>query len=142
MKLIITLLFLSLGALSYGQNASTCNIYNYKDYIDTPGSHQCYLRGASLWGANLTEANLRGADLRGANLFRAKLRSADLRGANLYKAKLRSADLRGANLFRANLSDANFTNAKVDPDLGAYLTSQGISGFVVENETVSNCCLF
>ena len=67
------------------------------------------------------------------------MRSADLRGANLYKAKLRSADLRGANLFRANLDEANFTNAKVDPDLGAYLTSQGVRGFViVEDDPVEN----
>ena len=56
----------------------------------------------------------------------------DLRGADLYGADLRRAKLIGANLTDANMRGANFTEAKVDPDLGAYLTSQGISGFIVK----------
>ncbi len=113
MKLIIALLFLSFGVLSYGQNEAdtTCNIDNYRDYIYTPGNYKCNLRGANLYGA-------------------------DLRRANLRNANLRLADLRGANLVRANLRDANFwwvklDGAKVDPSLGAYLTLKNQSGFIV-----------
>ncbi len=151
MKLIITLLFLSLGAFSYGQNEATCNIDNYKDYIYTPGDHQCDLEGAFLFRMNLSYANLQGADLQRVNLYRANLQWANLSGAylyranlqranlqgadlqrvNLYRADLQGANLQGADLQGANLRSANFTNAKVDPDLGAYLTSQGVSGFVV-----------
>ncbi len=73
MKLIIALLFLSLGVLSYGQNEATCNIDNYRDYIYTIGNHQCDLANAVLY-----EADLRGANLYGANLQWAKLILADL----------------------------------------------------------------
>ena len=41
------------------------------------------------------------------------------------------ADLRNAKLHGANLQSADFTGAEVDPDLANYLTSKGISGFVV-----------
>ena len=70
MKLIINLLFLSLGFLSYGQNESetTCNIDNYRDYIYTPGLHQCDLSEADLiLDETLHQANFSGANLVEAN---------------------------------------------------------------------------
>ncbi len=80
MRLIIALLFLSLGALSYGQNVakSTCNIDNYVFYINKPGNHRCDLRYA-----DFSEVNLIGANFSGANLHKANLREANLYGANL-----------------------------------------------------------
>ena len=86
MKLIITLLFLSLGSLSYGQNdaETTCNIDNYRDYIYTPGNHQCDLRDANLSRADF----FRGANFSYANLFRANFSYANLRSTNLTRAKL------------------------------------------------------
>jgi len=74
------------------------------------------LFGANLRGANLSNADLFGANLRGANLFGANLRNADLRDADLRCANLSNADLRGANLsnadlFGANLRGANLSNA-------------------------------
>ncbi len=118
MKTFIVLLFLSLGALSYG-TLSLCNTNNYQDYINKPGNHQCNLRWADLRGVDLRDANLRGA-----SLFRADLHDANLRGADLFLA----------DLFLANLSSADFTDAKVDRVLATYLTSQGISGFIVVEE--------
>ena len=46
------------------------------------------LRGAVLWGADLSDADLRGADLRGADLYKSNLSDADLRGADLKGADL------------------------------------------------------
>ena len=151
MRLIFTLLFLSLGAFSYGQNEAetTCNIDTYRDYIYTHGNHQCDFRGASLRGANFTNANLLGADfseasLRGANFTNADLTNARLTGARLTGARLTGANFQGAYLpgadlrwvifYYADFSEANLRGAKVRPSLATYLKAQGVSGFVVENE--------
>ncbi|HTT66090.1 MAG TPA: pentapeptide repeat-containing protein, partial [Bryobacteraceae bacterium] len=54
------------------------------------------LRGATLVGARLDEADFRGADLRGANLSRGRFHVADFRGALLAGADLTGADTDGA----------------------------------------------
>lgn len=64
-----------------------------------PGGERADLRGANLYGADLSEAYLYGADLYGANL-----READLRGANLYGANLREAYLYGAENIQVPLA--------------------------------------
>lgn len=79
------------------------------------------LRGAKLYGANLTSAdlsyahvspaNLDDTDLRRANLTGTLLWSTHLEGANLEGASLRDTDLRRADLHRANLSDTDLSGA-------------------------------
>jgi hypothetical protein len=66
---------------------------------------------ASLWSADLSEANLRSADLSQAGLLWANLSQADLNGANLSGAVLMSADLSGANLSVADLNGAHLNQA-------------------------------
>ncbi|HBN56877.1 MAG TPA: pentapeptide repeat-containing protein, partial [Lachnospiraceae bacterium] len=83
------------------------------------------LSGANLYGANLRRANLYGADLCDANLRRANLRDADLRDADLYGANLRDADLSGANLYDANLYGANLRRANL---YGANLRRANLYG--------------
>ena len=63
----------------------------------------CDLRGANLFGEDLSRvklnrADLRGADLTAAELFFTSLNEADLRGANLTEANMRGANLAGANV--------------------------------------------
>jgi uncharacterized protein YjbI with pentapeptide repeats len=65
------------------------------------------LRRASLWGANLSEADLSGAHLEKADLPNADLSGADLSGAHLEKADLTRAHLSGANLSDADLGSAD-----------------------------------
>ena len=60
------------------------------------GGSRADLRGANLYGADLSGANLRDANLYGADLSGANHRDANLRGADLYGADLRGADLYGA----------------------------------------------
>ena len=144
------------GAVIQSATPPVCNINNYKDYIKNPGNHKCNLSGANLSGksgnlrnANLSGANFAGAilvatDFRGANLSYANLSGANLQGANFAGADLTCVDFSNADLIRAvltdvNLSGANFSGAtfhktRVDPEGETYLTSKGISGFVVENE--------
>ena len=140
MKFIIALLFLSLGAFSYGhhlvETEGICNIDNYQEYINKAGIYGCELSSAELSGVDLQQSNLILADFRFANLSEAKFVEADLRGADLRMADLTGAnfaraDLRLADLRRADINGADFTNAKVDPDLGRYLSSKGITGFIV-----------
>ena len=85
-----------------------CNEDTWQEYY--PNMEGCYLYGAYLVGANLTETNLGWADLSGANLEGANISWADLTNANLWWANLIGADLSGANLFQANLSGANLCN--------------------------------
>ena len=78
MKTIIVLLFLSVGAFSYGQNESTCNADNFLDFVTQPGKHDCDLQGVNLGelylaGANFSYANLTGAILTGAWLAGARI---------------------------------------------------------------------
>ena len=180
MKIIITLLFLSLGSLSYGHSPkptpfpillfkmeyfffadSSCDIDNYFDeyrYKERRyDKFKCDLSEADLSEADLSDATLNFSDLKdviltGANLYKlhaigSKFHRADLTGVDLRESVLSNslfirANLSGANFTGAILKDAyfggadfiteaNFTNAKVDPGLGAYLTSQGVSGFIV-----------
>jgi hypothetical protein len=91
------------------------------------------LRGAELYGAdlskaglvvaNLSGADLRWADLRGAELYRADLSRAyltwaNLSGADLRWANLSKANLEGANLSKANLEEANLSGAIFEPKPG------------------------
>ena len=87
-------------------------------WLNGEGGSRANLRGADLFGANLSDANLRGADLFGANLSGANLSDANLRGADLFGANLSDANLSDANLFGANLRGANLSNADLrDADL-------------------------
>jgi uncharacterized protein YjbI with pentapeptide repeats len=98
------------------------------------------LRGASLVGADLSEADLReaalgGADLCGANLIKSDLSGADLSGAdlggarlwwaNLNCADLTTAHLGGADLARADLTGANLAGADLT---GANLPKADLTG--------------
>ena len=133
-------------------------------WLNGEGGSRADLRGANLFGANLSDAdlpgadlscaNLRGADLsgadlscanlRGANLFGANLSDADLPGADLSGANLRDADLSGANLRGADLSGASMDQMIWDihtvfyplqcPDSGSYIGYKKASGLVVELE--------
>ena len=114
-------------------------------WLNGEGGSRADLRGANLFGANLSDADLRGANLsdadlpgadlscanlRGADLSGADLSCANLRGANLFGANLRDADLPGADLSGANLRDANLSGANLrDADLsGANLRNANLSG--------------
>ena len=77
------------------------------------------LRGACLWGEDLTKANFQGVDLRQAYLRAAILDGADLRGAEMEQAvlmgaRLRYADLRGANLTGTFLKTVDLERALYD----------------------------
>ena len=113
-------------------------------WLNGEGGSRADLRGANLFGANLSDA-----DLRGANLFGANLSDADLRGADLSCADLRGANLFGANLSDANLRGADLSGASMDqmiwdihtvfyplqcPDSGSYIGYKKASGLVVELE--------
>ena len=133
MRFIFILLFLSLGALSYGQNEAetTCNIDNYRDYIYTQGEHKCDLSGANLYMADLSNANLSGANLymanlRNANLYMADLSNAKLYMADLYRANLRDANVREANLQRASMRGANLRDANLR-DANLYMADLFLS---------------
>lgn len=72
----------------------------------------CDLSGASLVGAELSEArlggcNLSGADLSMASLIGARIDESNLSGTNLSKSNLARATLHGSNLSGAKLSRAN-----------------------------------
>ena len=113
-------------------------------WLNGEGGSRADLRGANLFGANLSDADLFGADLFGANLS-----DADLPGADLSGADLRGADLSGADLSCANLRGADLSGASMDqmiwdihtvfyplqcPDSGSYIGYKKASGLVVELE--------
>ena len=116
--------FLFMSALVFAQ--SECNESNYRDFIYTPGVHNCDLRGGDFKGADCREANFAGADLRETNFEGADCRGADFTGARLIRAWLKegnfseanfsvanffSAYCRGANFSKAIFSKTIFTNA-------------------------------
>jgi hypothetical protein len=83
------------------------------------------LRGAKLFGSDLSKTdfsgtNLTNADLREANLSNSDLNRADLTSANLHEADLSGSDLRGADLTNADLREANLINSDLT---GADLSS-------------------
>ena len=94
-------------------------------WLNGEGGSRADLRGANLFGANLSDADLRGANLSDADLPGADLSCANLRGADLSGADLSCANLRGANLFGANLSDADLPGADLS---GANLRDADLSG--------------
>ena len=102
-----------------------CNEDTLQEYY--PNMEGCYLYGAYLVGANLTETNLGWADLSGANLEGANISWADLTNANLWWANLIGADLSGANLFQANLSGANLCNLTGSPSEDVCEQPDGIT---------------
>lgn len=71
------------------------------------------LRGAELWGYNLSQADFSASDLGQAYLYGADLRSAKFERADLTGAKLQRAKLSHAILRDADLTGANFTGADV-----------------------------
>ena len=118
------------------------------------------LRRADFTGANFTGADLYGVDctltkFTGATLIRtefvradcklakfigANMVNADLRGGNFYGADFTGANLTGVAFYGATVRGADFTGANltgavVSPSQAKYLTSQGISGFVILEET-------
>ena len=90
------------------------------------------LSGASLFGANLRQANLAYTNLREVDLTRADLVGADLRYAILTSANLREVDLTRADLVGADLRRALLTSANL---CGAILRnadlSEAYTGFTV-----------
>ena len=94
-------------------------------WLNGEGGSRADLRGANLFGANLSDADLRGANLSDADLPGADLSCANLRGADLSGADLSCANLRGANLFGANLSDADLPGADLS---GANLRDADLPG--------------
>ena len=94
-------------------------------WLNGEGGSRADLRGANLFGANLSDADLRCANLSDADLPGADLSCANLRGADLSGADLSCANLRGANLFGANLSDADLPGADLS---GANLRDADLSG--------------
>ena len=70
---------------------------------------------ADLQRTDLSQAHLRGALLFGANLSNVSLTGADLRGTSLGGANLSGADLEEAVLERALLGEANLTGAVYEP---------------------------
>ena len=95
-----------------------CNINNYKDFINKPGVHNCYLQGADL---RRSVVDLQGANLQGADLTEAILQGANLQGA----------DLRGAKFDRANLKWVDMRGAKITKEQEGFLKRLGFSGMVV-----------
>ena len=80
----------------------------------TPFLGDTDLRGATLSGLQLKEADLRGAQLDFANARMPadkKEEQTDLSGANLQKASLRCAHLEGTDLTDANLKEADLRDA-------------------------------
>lgn len=80
-----------------------------------------WLAGASLIGADLTDARLNGTDFSEANLMLATLASAsginaDFSGANLEGAVFTNADLRRATLEHARLNETILTNVHIGGD--------------------------
>ena len=102
----------------------------------------------SLEGFNLKQRNLQGRDLSNMNLASARLQYASLRDTDLtnayfVEANLYMADLRGAKLEGTNFYQANLYGAKVTKEQAEYLSSQGLSGFVVVEETsIQNNSIF
>ena len=122
-------------------------------WLNGEGGSRADLRGANLFGANLSDADLRGANLSDADLPGADLSCANLRGADLSGANLSCANLRGANLFGANLSDADLPGADLsganlrDADLpgadlsGANLRGADLSGANLRNANLSGASM-
>lgn len=80
-----------------------------------------WLAGASLDGADLTDAHLNGSDFSEASLMLATLTNvsginADFSGANLEGAIFTNADLRRATLERARLNETILTNVHIGGD--------------------------
>lgn len=71
------------------------------------------LRNISLVGRDLRRANLRGANLYGTDLSKRDLTQADLRGANLENSNLTETNLSEVDLGDANLKNANLTKALI-----------------------------
>ena len=94
-------------------------------WLNGEGGSRADLRGANLFGANLSDADLFGADLFGANLSDADLPGADLSGADLRGADLSGADLSCANLRGADLSGADLRGADLS---GADLSCANLRG--------------
>ncbi len=125
MKVIITLLFLSLGALSYGNNIlHSIDHYNKDDKPDIKKPRRnpkCDLSYASLHDVSLHDANFTGRDLSYCNFSWENFSYMDMRGVNLTGAIFIGADLsytdftdanlQLANLSFANLRGVNFTGA-------------------------------
>jgi uncharacterized protein YjbI with pentapeptide repeats len=93
---------------------------------------RCYLDRSDLGEAELQGAVLWGSSLQGAILFAANLRGAQLWNANLSGAVFTECDLTGADLRHAALKGAVFTNAKLD---GAAF--EGASGQVPNRESIA-----
>jgi len=107
------------------------------------------LKGKTLSGANLREANLSGAELRAANLIMADLIEADLDGADLTRAKLIMAYMDGANLDGADLTRAKMTKAYlIDAKLGgakltgADLTRTQLVETKIADAVLTNCKVY
>ena len=107
-------------------------------WLNGEGGSRADLRGANLFGANLSDADLRGANLSDADLPGADLSCANLRGADLSGADLSCANLRGANLFGANLSDADLPGADLS---GANLSDADLPGADLSGANLSDADL-
>lgn len=100
------------------------------------------LAEADFTGADLQECDLSAAELRGAILYCADLRRADLEGARLNRADLRGATLRGANLRGAQLDGADLRTARLTPEDGDLfrLFRTGDDGRAIERQVDFRDC--
>jgi len=96
-------------------------------YADLRGTilRSAWLNVASLFGANLVDADLRGAQMIGANLQWANLSGVNFAKAYLFGSSFREAKLENTNLMGADLRGANFTGAKLK---GANFTGAKLKG--------------
>ncbi len=87
---------------------NTWNRWRKQNPRSLPNLFDADLKGANLFGADLSHAYLRGTYLMGANLG-----SADLRGAYLIESCLNRVDLRGADLSHACFQDTSFGSSNL-----------------------------
>jgi hypothetical protein len=112
-------------------------------HLDEANLIGTHLEGAVLRDIHLEYADLDGAHLEGAVLPLARLGGADLPGAHLEGALLLTAYLRGANLSGAYLHEADLSGAHLEKAnlRGAHLEGANLSGAYLHEADLSGAYL-